>query len=214
MHCVTRRWSPLLRLQGSGAKARTRRGQPLRGVREEVGGFVRFFFLVGMYRDIPEEMRRLVEPVVESAGYELVDLLVARGRPPWLVRITVDTPQGDGRVPVDRLAELSREIGSNFDAVDAIPASYRLELSSPGLERMLAREVDFARACGSEVRIETRRPLDGQRRFRGVLTAFDGGAARLATQGREVSIPFAEVERANLVYIVGPADFARGAGSR
>lgn len=180
-----------------------------------MGGFVRFFFLVGsVYRDIPEEMRRLVEPIVQSAGYELVDVFVARGRPPWLVRITVDTQQGDGRVPVDRLAELSREIGSNFDAVDAIPASYRLELSSPGLERVLAREVDFTRACGSEVRIETRRPLAGQRHFRGVLTAFDGHEARLAFEGRLVSIPFAEVARANLVYTFGPADFARGAGSR
>ena len=167
-----------------------------------------------MYRDIPEELRRLVEPIVASNGCELVDLLVARGRPPWLVRVTVDTPQGDGRVSVDRLAALSRELGSNFDAVDAIPASYRLEVSSPGLDRMLAREVDFERACGCEVRIETRRPLAGQRHFRGVLVAFDGSAARLrAEEGREVSIPFAEVARANRVYSVGPADFGR-AGSR
>lgn len=167
-----------------------------------------------MYRDIPEELRLLVEPVVQSVGCELVDLWVARGRPPWVVRITVDTAQGDGRVPVDQLAQLSREIGSNFDSVDAIPASYRLELSSPGLDRMLAREKDFERACGSEVRIETRRPLAGQRRFRGVLLAFDGSEARLSAEGRLVSIPFAEVVRANRVYSVGPLDFGRGAGSR
>jgi len=167
-----------------------------------------------VYRDIPEELRRLVEPVVEGFGCELVDLVLARGRPPWALRITVDTPQGDGRVSVDRLAQLSREIASNFDAVDAIPSSYRLELSSPGLDRTLAREKDFERACGSEVRIETRRPLAGQRRFRGLLLAFDGSEARLSQDGREVSIPFAEVARANRVYRVGPADFGRRAGSR
>ncbi|MDH5306861.1 MAG: ribosome maturation factor RimP [Myxococcales bacterium] len=161
-----------------------------------------------MYRDIPEDLRALIEPVVEAAGFELVDVRITRGRPPWLLRITIDTPLGDGRVSVDRCAEVSREVEVQLDAADAIASAYRLEVSSPGLDRVLAREKDFAAACGSEVRIETRRPLAGRRRFRGLLLGFDGGTAKLCVDGQEIGIPFAEVAKANAVYNFTPADFA------
>jgi ribosome maturation factor RimP len=153
-----------------------------------------------VYRDIPEELRALIEPVVESAGLELVDVLITRGRRPWLLRVTIDTPEGNGRVPVDRCAEVSREVETNLDSADAVPAEYRLEVSSPGLDRLLAREKDFTAARGSEVWIETRRPLDGRGRFRGQLITFEEGVARLSVDGREVEIPFAEVAKANTIY--------------
>ena len=161
-----------------------------------------------MYRDIPEDLRILIEPVVEDADLELVDVMITRGRSPWLLRITIDTRAADGRVDVDRCAEVSREIGVQLDAVEAIPNAYRLEVSSPGLDRVLAREKDFSAACGSEVRIETRRPLDGRRRFRGVLVSFDDGTAKLCVDGHEVGIPFAEVAKANAIYNFTPADFS------
>jgi ribosome maturation factor RimP len=121
---------------------------------------------------------------------------VRRGRPPWLVRITIDTPQGDGRVPIDRCAAVSREVGTQLDAEDAIERTYRLEVSSPGLSRLLARERDFTAACGTEVSLETRRPLDGRRRFRGRLESFDGQIARMLVDGVSFEIPFDEVAHA------------------
>ena len=162
-----------------------------------------------MYRDIPEELKTLIEPLVEDASFELVDMLLSRGRPPWLLRITIDTPSGDGRVPVERCADVSREIETHLDATDAIAFPYRLEVSSPGLDRPLAREKDFAAACGAEVRIETREPLDGRRRFRGLLVGFEDGVARLSVDGREVGIPFADVAKANTIYEFTREDFAR-----
>jgi ribosome maturation factor RimP len=164
-----------------------------------------------MYRDIPEELRSLIEPVVEDAGFELVDATITRGRPPWLLRVTIDTPEGDGRVPIERCASVSREVETHLDAADAISASYRLEVSSPGLDRVLAREKDFAQACGGEVRIETRRPVDGRRRFRGLLRAFEGGVAHLEVDGREVGIAFDQVARAQTVYKFTRADFSKSA---
>lgn len=167
-----------------------------------------------MYRDIPEDLRRLVEPVVEDAGYELVDLVLRRGRPPWSLRITVDTPEGDGRVPVDRCAEISREIETQLDATDAIPSSYRLEVSSPGLDRVLAREKDFAAARGSEVSLETRSPIRGRRRFRGTLLDFADDTARVQVDGSDYLIPFADVAKARVIYEFTAADFAGDAGGR
>jgi ribosome maturation factor RimP len=161
-----------------------------------------------MYRDIPEELRVLIEPVVEQAGFELVDALVTRGRPPWLLRVTIDTPAGDGRVSVERCADVSRELETQLDAADAIRASYRLEVSSPGLDRVLAREKDFAAACGLQVKVETRRPVNGRRRFRGRLLDFNSGIARVAVDGSVFGVPFDEVSKAKVIYEFTRADFA------
>ena len=164
----------------------------------------------GVYRDIPEDLRGLIEPVVEETGFELVDVTLARGRPPWLLRVTIDTPKGDGSVPIDRCATVSREIGTQLDAAEAIRFSYRLEVSSPGLDRVLARAKDFAAACGCEVQLETREAKDGRRRFRGLLRDFDGSVAKLVVEGREISIPFEDVAKANAIYKFSRSDFARG----
>jgi ribosome maturation factor RimP len=166
------------------------------------------FVGLNVYRDIPEELRLLIEPVVADAGFELVDALLTRGRAPWLLRVTIDTPEGDGRVPIERCAAVSRELGSQLEAADAIPVSYRLEVSSPGLDRLLAREKDFERACGSEIHVETRRPLDGRRRFRGLLLAYEGGALRLRLDAGEIAIPFAEIAKAHRIYRFTRDDFA------
>ena len=165
-----------------------------------------------MYRDIPEDMLSLIEPIVAGHGLELVDLERHQGRAPWTLRVIVDTPRGDGLVPIDRCAELSREIGARLDAAGAIPVRYQLEVSSPGLDRVLAREKDFSAVCGREVRIETRTPLAGRRRFRGRLLSFDAGALRLSVDGVECLVAFEDVARARAVYEFTPNDFAQRTG--
>ncbi len=165
-----------------------------------------------MYLDIPEEMLAMIEPIVADHGLELVDIERHQGRPPWTVRVIVDTREGDGRVPVDRCAALSREIGAHLDARDSIPVAYRLEVSSPGLDRVLAREKDFAAAAGREVKLETRTPIGGRRRFRGRLLDVAGGELRLEVDGVVHQIAFADVARANAVYTFGKEDFAKSKG--
>jgi ribosome maturation factor RimP len=164
-----------------------------------------------VYADIPEALRSLIEPVVEDRGLELVDVELVRGRPPWRLRVVVDTPSGDGRVAIDRCAELSRELGPRLDAADPIQARYTLEVSSPGFDRVLAREKDFRAACGSEIRLQTRSAIEGRRRFRGLLESFDGSTALLSVDGARVEIPFANVARARTVYHFTRDDFAAAA---
>jgi ribosome maturation factor RimP len=165
-----------------------------------------------VYRDIPEELKALIEPIIEDASFELVDMRLIRGRPPWTLRITIDTLLGDGRVAVGDCADVSREIATHLDASDAISGPYRLEVSSPGLDRPLSREKDFSAACGREVRIETREPIDGQRRFRGKLLSFDNGIARVAQSEREVEIRFTNIAKANSIYEFTRDDFAGRVG--
>jgi ribosome maturation factor RimP len=162
-----------------------------------------------VYRDVPEEMRALIEPIVAEHGLELVDVERTQGRAPWTLRVVVDTPQADGLVPVDLCAEVSRRVGAALDASDLMPVRYNLEVSSPGLDRLLAREKDFAAACGRVVKLETRQPLSGRRRFRGRLVAFADGVATLEVDGAPVEVPFAEVARARTVYEFTRDDFAR-----
>ncbi len=161
-----------------------------------------------MYRDIPASLRALVEPVVADHGYELVDAEVGRGPAGSIVRVVLDTVAGDGRVPIETCALVSRELETGLDAHGLVPLPYTLEVSSPGLDRVLAREKDFAAARGCEIKLETRHPIDGRRRFRGELVSFDGERALLRVDGKSFEIAFADIAKANQVYHFTHADFA------
>jgi ribosome maturation factor RimP len=162
-----------------------------------------------VYRDIPQDLRRLIEPVVEDSGCELVDVEMAVGAArSGSMRITIDRVEGDGRVPVELCAKISREIGTQLDANDVVSGSYNLEVSSPGLDRLLAREKDFAAARGKEVKLKTRRPVGGRRRFKGRLLDFSDGTVLLKVDGQDFEIPFVEIERANSMYQFSRADFS------
>ena len=150
-----------------------------------------------MYRDIPKNLLGVIEPVVRSYGLELVDAQVGQGPGHTRLQVVVDTPEGDGRVTVDSCAAVSREIGHGLDAGDVFSgASYLLEVCSPGVDRTLAREKDFARVVGRRVALETKELLEGRRRFRGELVSFDGDAAHVHTTAGSYRIPFACIARA------------------
>lgn len=168
-----------------------------------------------MYRDIPEALRELFEPVIADHQCELVDVEQVSGGPAGLLRIVIDNPTGDGRVSIERCADVSREIETLLDASDAIPGQYKLEVSSPGLDRVLGREKDVLAAVGQLVKMVARRPLDGRRRFKGRLIAFEDDVARLEMDdATEALVPFAEIEKANIVYEFTAADFGSEADEK
>ena len=165
-----------------------------------------------IYRDIPEALREMVEPVVDEHGCELVDVEIARNRGEGLLRITVDSPLGDGRVPIERCVAISREVETLLDATDAMTGAYRLEVSSPGLDRLLGREKDFVAAVGEELKLRTRRPIEGRKRFRGRLRAVEHApraTLRREGDGESFAIPLDEVEKANTIYEFTRADFGK-----
>lgn len=154
----------------------------------------------------------MIEPVVDEHGCELVDVEVARNRGQGLLRITVDSPDADGRVPIERCVAISREVETLLDAGEAMSGAYQLEVSSPGLDRLLGREKDFIAAVGQEVKLRTRRPIEGRKRFRGRLLAVDSEpetALRMQVDGETFAIPFVEVEKANTIYEFTSDDFRK-----
>lgn len=138
------------------------------------------------------DLQELLETTLTGLGYELVDLdRSGRGR---LLRIFIDKPGGIG---VDDCAAVSHHL-MRVLAVEDI-AYNRLEVSSPGLDRLLKKEQDFARFAGHKARIKVRIPIDGQRNFVGVLREVSGGAVQLDVEGRLLSLDLNNLEKARLV---------------
>jgi ribosome maturation factor RimP len=138
------------------------------------------------------EMNELIGATVSGMGYELAGIdRPARG---GLLRIYIDKPGG---VTVDDCAKVSHQV-SRVLAVEGVDYE-RLEVSSPGLDRLLRGERDFARFAGQRARVRMRLPVDGQRNFVGVVREAGAGRVQLEVEGRVLSLDLGNVETARLV---------------
>ncbi len=145
-------------------------------------------------------LEALVGPAVEAAGYRLVRLRVMGGKTKT-VQIMAERP--DGHMDVDDCAVLSRRVSEVFEAADPIADEYVLEVSSPGIDRPLTRPEDFVRFAGHEARLELNAPVEGRRRYKGMLIGLDGQdvvmdvAADAGTQ--RLHLPLSAVSDAKLL---------------
>jgi len=139
----------------------------------------------------------LIAPTIEGLGYEIVRVSLSGGQRPVLQ--VMAERRDRAAITVDDCEVISRAVSAVLDVEDPIVGAYTLEVSSPGIDRPLTRLADFERFAGFEARIETRQPIDGRRRYQGVLRGIDGAAVWVETaQGRAV-LPFAEIQRAKLI---------------
>jgi ribosome maturation factor RimP len=144
----------------------------------------------------------IAAPVLTGMGYRLVRVRVS-GTLGCTVQIMAERP--DGTMAIEDCEAASRALSPVFDVEDPIDREYRLEISSPGIDRPLVRRSDFERHAGHEVKIEMSFGLDGRKRFRGILLGVEGEAARLrrkdAAEGEpaDVLLPIADMAEARLV---------------
>ena len=151
----------------------------------------------------------LAEPYVRDAGFDLIEVQSAREPTGWVVRLFIDTPAvaGAGSMPVakvgvvglDDCERVSRDVSAALDVADLVPHAYQLEVSSPGLDRPLRRERDFARFVGESARIRLIDGVEGRRNFLGTLQAAKDGRVEIACDGRSYTIPIDDIQKANLV---------------
>ena len=125
---------------------------------------------------IDARLAAIVEPALLGMGYRLVRVHVS-GRDGCTVQIMAERP--DGSMTVEDCENVSRALSPVLDVADPIERAYRLEVSSPGLDRPLVRKSDFARYAGHLARIEMEIPVAGRKRFRGLLLGTQGDTARL-----------------------------------
>jgi ribosome maturation factor RimP len=138
------------------------------------------------------KLGELLERTLPPMGYELVDCETSPSG--GLVRVFIDKPGG---VDVEDCASVSNHLTHLF-AVEGI-AYNRLEVSSPGLDRALKKEADYARFRGEEAQLKLRQPIGNARRMKGVLRGVEGGVLRLETAEGTHAIPLANIDRARLV---------------
>ena len=122
------------------------------------------------------EIAELVEPAIEDLGYRLVRVQVS-GREGKTVQIMAERP--DGTITIDDCETISRQLSPLLDVHDVVAGSYRLEISSPGIDRPLVRPSDFESWAGNEVKIELKEPVDGRKRYRGTLEGYEDGEVRI-----------------------------------
>lgn len=145
-----------------------------------------------------KKIRGLIEPAAQAMGYEIVRVRLFGGGDKTL---QVMAERADGTMSIEDCAELSRAISPILDVADPIASEYRLEVSSPGIDRPLTRAKDFSRWAGHEAKIELDRAVNGRKRFKGVLRGLQGDAALLELEDTHetVALPLADMGEAKLV---------------
>jgi ribosome maturation factor RimP len=138
----------------------------------------------------------ILEPVVEAAGFRLVRLRIMGGKTKTL---QIMAERADGSMNVEDCAELSRALSEFLEQEDVVEGDYLLEVSSPGIDRPLTRLGDFARWSGHEAKLELSVPIDGRKRFRGLLLGLDGSDVAIDTGGSRLTLPFRTIAEAKLV---------------
>lgn len=130
---------------------------------------------------IDRRLAEIIQPVIEGMGYELVRLRLQGGQTATL-QIMADRPEGG--INVEDCAEISTAVSATLDVEDPLEDAYHLEVSSPGIDRPLTRLKDFATFEGYDARLETNQPIDGRKRFKGVLAGVDGDEVLLNIEER------------------------------
>ncbi len=145
--------------------------------------------------DILFNVRELLEPLLARKGLELFDIEFKGQGKNGILRVFIDKEEG---VTIDDCTLVSRELGTLLDIHDMIPGSYTLEVSSPGLTRALRNPDDFLRFTGKKVKIKTSKDFEKKKIFIGKLIEFKDGLATVETEMGNFSIPYVDIEKANL----------------
>ena len=166
-----------------------------------------------------ERLSKVCEEGLEAVGYELVDLEYLREPGGWVLRVFIDKagqgPSSDAEsavetrepapvpVPASHITHqdcrrASHHLGTVLDVEDLIGSAYRLEVSSPGVQRPVRKEEDFVRFSGHRAKIVLSEPLEGRKKFTGVILGVNQGKAVLEVEGERVEFELAMMKTARL----------------
>ena len=143
-----------------------------------------------------DELAKLLEPTVESLGFELSDLQAKIGGQSGLLRLFIDKADG---ISLEDCEKVSLAVSALLDVEDPLPGQYNLEVSSPGADRTLTKLAHFERFAGETVKVQMRFPIEGRRRFRGKLVSADEENIVVEVDGESHTLARATIETARLV---------------
>lgn len=141
----------------------------------------------------------MIEPSVSSMGYQLVLVRLMEGKKSRILQVMAER-KSDGGFALEDCEQLSRRISALLDVEDPIDGAYSLEVSSPGLDRPLVVVDDYRRFAGREIKLETVMPIEGRRRFKGVLKGAGDEEVTLETpEGQEIALEYDNIYFAQLI---------------
>ncbi|NOY23429.1 MAG: ribosome maturation factor RimP [Acidobacteria bacterium] len=147
---------------------------------------------------ILDRVVEIAEEIAVSEGLELVHAEFVPDGKKWFLRLYIDRENG---VTISDCTKLSRQLAVELDVEDVIPHAYTLEVSSPGIDRIMGKISDYAKFAGEKIYIKLRRAVNGHRKFKGTLKGLDmsGDYVIVECNGEMVEVPFSDIARANLV---------------
>jgi ribosome maturation factor RimP len=146
--------------------------------------------------DLAEQVRSMVEPEIVRLGYEVVRVSLMGGQRA-ILQIMAERP--DGVCLIEDCERISRAVSDLMDPNDPIPFAYRLEVSSPGIDRPLTRPKDFQTWAGHVAKVSLKAPLEGRKRFTGTLKGLIDDRVALDTEAGAFELPLTDIEGAKLV---------------
>jgi ribosome maturation factor RimP len=156
----------------------------------------------------------LIEPALNDMGFELVQVRFMKGPGSTTLQVMAE-PLDRGRgMTVEDCAEISHAVSAVLDVADPIAGAYRLEVSSPGVDRPLVKPEDFVRFAGSAARIELTEPAEGRKRFMGTLAGCADGEVLIEVEGERLRFPLARIGKAKLTVAESLIGARRGAPRR
>ena len=145
---------------------------------------------------IDQRLYEIINPIVESMGFEIVRVRLMGGKTP-LLQIMAQKP--DTTIEVDDCAEISTAVSATLDVEDPITDAYTLEVSSPGIDRPLTRLKDFDTWDGYVAKLETEELIDGRKRFKGNLAGTEGDEVLIEIEEGTIGLKFEWLSDAKLV---------------
>ena len=145
---------------------------------------------------VSQAIMSLIEPILIIEELELVDVEYKKEGKNWVLRIFIDK---EGGVTIADCQKVSRLTGDLIDVEETITTPYSLEVSSPGLNRVLKREKDFLKFKGRQIYLHSLSPIDSRKKFNGIITDFKDQTVFLEVDGKVLGVPLRQVGKANLV---------------
>ncbi|WDE10361.1 ribosome maturation factor RimP [Thalassomonas haliotis] len=143
-----------------------------------------------------QKLTEMLRPAVEEVGKELLGIEFISAGNHSVLRLFIDHENG---INVDDCAEVSRQVSAILDVEDPISTEYNLEVSSPGLDRPLFDKAHFEAVVGETIEVRLSMPLNGRRKFKGLLEAVDGDTLVVIVDGQDYELVLTNVDKANLV---------------
>lgn len=148
-------------------------------------------------KNIESKVSSLIEPIIENIGYTLYDLLYVKEGKDYYLRVVIDKPEG---IDINDCEKVNDAINDILDEADYIKDQYFLEVSSPGIERLLRKDKHFVSQIGNEIYLKLFKSINGKKEIQGILNDFTDGVLTLELDGEKIKIENKDIAVAKTVF--------------